>query len=163
MFSLVSTTIFVIQSKCSEYISVVFNTTKTVCTAIYRLHSHSLSVLVHTVLPISSANFSFATNTLCSHPNSCLQSIKRTLGGSKKRQTFFQAIQADFSCTDIEIIAPACSHRNIWLQLRAKIGLNIQQTQHLQAKNWLRVIKSPNLATSQIPHRAVVACLLKSQ
>ena len=30
-------------------------------------------------------------------------------------ETFFQAIQADISCADIEIIAPACGHRNIWL------------------------------------------------
>ena len=79
---------------------------------------------------------------------------RHTLGRSQKRQTFVQAIQADFSYTDIEIIAPACSYCNIWLPLRAKNGLIIQQTQHLQEKNWLRVIKSPNLATSQLPHHA---------
>ena len=38
-----------------------------------------------------------------------------TLGDQRKRQTLFQAIQADFFCTCIEIIAPACGHRNIWL------------------------------------------------
>ena len=38
-----------------------------------------------------------------------------TLGDQRKRQTLFQAIQADFFCTCNEIIAPACGHRNIWL------------------------------------------------
>ena len=80
---------------------------------------------------------------------------KCTLGCGKKRQTFFQAIQADFSCAGNKIIAPAWGQRNIWLQLSAKIGFNIQQTQHLQAKNWLRFIKSPNLRTSQITYRAM--------
>ena len=35
-----------------------------------------------------------------------------------------------------------------------KSGFNIQQILHLQANNWLCVINSPNLAASQIAHRA---------